>query len=51
MKTTAQYLICCVCGKDDDARSVPILVVPTESLAVSIAMEMRTNPDGEARQR
>ena len=50
MKTTAQYLICCVYGKDNDARSVPILVVPTESLAVSITMEMRTNPDGEARQ-
>lgn len=49
MKTTTQYLITCDYGEYDDARSIPILVVPTEPLAVSTAMEMRTKPDSEAR--
>lgn len=45
MKATTQYLIHCDYGEYDDARSVPVLVVPQEALAREICREMKKNPE------
>lgn len=44
MKTTTQYLICCDYGEFDDARSIPILVVPTAALAANVCKDIETDP-------
>lgn len=49
-KLTTQYLISCNYGEYDDARSVPVLVVPEYALARDIAQKMETDPQGAYRQ-
>lgn len=45
MKTKTQYLIHCHYRKYDDTRTVPVLVVPQETLAKEICGEMEANPE------